>query len=372
MAAVNVFSPLDDAVAALGDGTGVIEVGVVGAGTAGLSAALSLARGCRKVIVFNNGEPPRNAPAPESHTFFTRDGAKPLELQRVGVEQLVAYATAKVVQDGVTEAARASPADPFVLTTASGKTVRVRKLILATGMKDELAAYIPAAAWGVSVVHCPLCGGTAYAQQDTVAVVDRWFGAMRYLMSLPAWSNKLSMVIEGSGWLAAEQRTQLEKGGFSVYEGAAVAAITTAAGNPTAVTGVTLSDGTHLPAAVVYYHPHSKQRSTLAESLGAKLFDAATAPMPPFLGKIVTQQPVGQVVGVPGLWAAGDCADPIEQVSMAAAGGQMAGVTALMELVRDMTGITVSMGPPPAPRAAAAAEAAPAAAASAADSGAAQ
>src|SRR6185295_14982945 len=77
------------------------DVVVVGAGPAGLSAALILGRCRRRVLVCDAGRP-RNARARALHGFLTRDGVPPLQILRIAREQLRRYTSVTVRRAEVT------------------------------------------------------------------------------------------------------------------------------------------------------------------------------------------------------------------------------------------------------------------------------
>ncbi|MGE5832886.1 MAG: FAD-dependent monooxygenase, partial [Acidobacteriota bacterium] len=70
------------------------DVIIVGAGPAGLSAALILGRACHQVLIFDSNRP-RNYAARAIHGFLTRDGIGPFELRRLGLEELRRYDTVR-------------------------------------------------------------------------------------------------------------------------------------------------------------------------------------------------------------------------------------------------------------------------------------
>lgn len=111
------------------------DVIIVGAGPAGLSAALVLGRCRRRVLLFDHGKP-RNAGSRALHGFLTRDGIAPAELRRIGREQLERYASVALIEAEVTDAAR--EADGFSVRTRDGRVFGARKLLLAAGVVDEL------------------------------------------------------------------------------------------------------------------------------------------------------------------------------------------------------------------------------------------
>lgn len=133
------------------------DVVIVGGGPSGLSAALVLGRACRKVLVCDEGKP-RNYTSPAVHGFFSRDGINPAELLKVGREQLKSYAV-DWSDAGVADAEKVDGG--FRVELRDGKAVTARKLILATGVKDELPDIEGLSAlWGTGVFHCPYPSGS--------------------------------------------------------------------------------------------------------------------------------------------------------------------------------------------------------------------
>jgi thioredoxin reductase len=141
------------------------DVAVVGAGPAGLSAALMLGRARRSVLVIDDGRP-RNAPAAHMHGFLSRDGAPPGDLLEAGRSEVAGYG-------GTVQAGRALSAgrdgNGFAIELDTGRTVRARRLLAPAGVTDELPD-VPglAARWGRDVVHCPYCHGGRSATSRSV------------------------------------------------------------------------------------------------------------------------------------------------------------------------------------------------------------
>src|ERR671921_123670 len=135
---------------------GVYDVLVVGGGAAGLSGALMLGRSRRSVLVVDAGEP-RNAPAVGVHGFLTRDGMEPSVLLEAGRAEVLGYGV-EVLEGRVASAEAAD--DGFVATLEGGRWVRARRLLVTTGVVDELPD-IPGVRerWGRDVLHCPYCHG---------------------------------------------------------------------------------------------------------------------------------------------------------------------------------------------------------------------
>ena len=132
------------------------DVVVIGGGAAGLSGALMLARSRRSVLVIDAGAP-RNAPAAAVHGLLARDGTPPAELLDRGRAEVRGYGGQLIT--GQVSTAR-QDRDGFTVTLADGRMVRARRLLVATGLTDELPD-IPGLRerWGRDVVHCPYCHG---------------------------------------------------------------------------------------------------------------------------------------------------------------------------------------------------------------------
>ena len=124
---------------------------IIGAGPAGLSAALNLARARRRVLVLDSNRP-RNSATFHAHGFLSRDGISPLELRRLGREELEASPTG------------------FSITHTSG-VVESRTVILATGLR-ELPPALPSlrAFYGTSAHSCMECDGYEYADRPIALV----------------------------------------------------------------------------------------------------------------------------------------------------------------------------------------------------------
>ncbi|MEP6637355.1 MAG: NAD(P)/FAD-dependent oxidoreductase, partial [Acidobacteriota bacterium] len=139
------------------DGSQLLDAVIVGSGPAGLSAALVLGRCRRRVLICDAGHP-RNAATRALHGYLTRDGIDPGELLRIGRQQLLPYATVELRECEVTDAAVV--ANGFEITINNSERIYSRKLLLATGVVDELPKIEGfMELYGRSVFHCPYCHG---------------------------------------------------------------------------------------------------------------------------------------------------------------------------------------------------------------------
>ena len=135
----------------------LFDVIIIGGSYAGLSAAMSLGRSSRNVLVIDSGKP-CNLQTPHSHNFLTRDGEKPAELAAIAKAQVLAYPTVKMIS---AFAAGATKTDfGFSISTSENQNFKTKKIVLATGVKDIFPNIIGfAQCWGISVLHCPYCHG---------------------------------------------------------------------------------------------------------------------------------------------------------------------------------------------------------------------
>lgn len=292
---------------------GEYEVVVVGAGCAGLSAALVLGRSRRHTLVLDGGEP-RNAPSSAAHGFFTRDGASPRELLEIGREQLTPYPNVECRAERATDAS-GSDGD-FELDLEGGGTVRARKIVLATGVTDELPDR-PGfrELWGRGVYPCPYCDGWEVRDRP-LAVMAEGDGIAERAVLIRQWSADLVALTDGAP-LGDDARTKLVTLGVPVYEGR-ISGLEGRSDGPEGLSRVDFEDGASIERDGLFYVPPQRQRSDLAEALGCEI-----GPMGP-AAEMVKSDPVTKETSVRGVYAAGDTSFPMAQISLAVASGNAA------------------------------------------------
>ncbi len=191
------------------------DVVVIGGSAAGLSAALVLSRARRTVLVVDSGSP-RNAPAAHMHGFLSRDGLPPGELLAIGRDEVTGYG-ATVLDGAVTEIA-ASGSGGFSVLLADGQRLTARRLLVATGLRDELPD-IPGLRdrWARDVLHCPYCHGHEVRDQP-LGVLGGSPDAVRYAQIVRQWSHDV-VYFTPVGTLTADERSQLVARSIGVVEG---------------------------------------------------------------------------------------------------------------------------------------------------------
>ena len=284
---------------------------VVGGGPAGLSAALSLGRSRRRVLVAAAGLT-RNAPADAAHNVFTRDGTPPAELVRIGREQLAPYDVI-VREEWAVNAERTD--DGFAVTFEGGDRLVSRGVVLATGVRDVLPD-VPglAALWGRGVFHCPYCHGWEVAGRR-LAVYARGLDRERTLhlcRLIRGWSDDVVLFTDGPAHLSAEDRARVERKGIVVRE----ERIERVVGSGGDIEAVVLEGGEAVPRGGLILSPDQVLRSDLAGRLGCPL----TAD-----GRVEAE--LGGRTAVPGVFVAGDIVPGAQSVVSAMASGTLAGAT---------------------------------------------
>jgi thioredoxin reductase len=326
---------------------------VIGGGAAGLSGALTLARARRSVLVIDAGEQ-RNLPAAGAHGFLTREGIKPSEIVRLGRAEVEMYG-GTVIDGRVTSAVALpqgvgaddstdariihdpqSPAARFAVTLADGRTVTARRLLVTTGLVDELPE-IPGlrARWGRDVLHCPYCHGWEVRDQRLGIIATGPF-AMHQALLFRQLSETVTVILHssdstGAPQLTDEQREQASARNITIVEGP----ITEVLARDDAVSGVRLADGRVLPLDALVVGPRFVARSGLLAGLGLY-----PTPHPMGMGEYIASEPMG-VTAVAGVWVAGNVTELNAQVVGAMAAGVGAGASINADLVGEDTRLAV-------------------------------
>ncbi|MFN3324213.1 MAG: NAD(P)/FAD-dependent oxidoreductase [Bryobacteraceae bacterium] len=293
-----------------------VDVTIVGGGPAGLSAALVLARSRRSVVICDNGRP-RNAASGGVHGYLTRDGILPEEFLALGREEVARYGV-ELRSAMVVSACRDERG--FAVTLEHGERIASRKLLLATGVVDEMpriGGIDPF--WGRSVFHCPYCDAWEVRDQP-LAAYGPGRGGFGLALSLKTWSPDVALLTGGPSGLRREERAELERHAISLFE----APILRVEGDNGMLHRIRFQDGSELPRRAIFVTTGQVQRSRLPLELGCNFTQK---------GSVWTGQQ--QSTSVAGLFVAGDAARDVQFVVVAAAEGAKAGVAINKELQQE-------------------------------------
>jgi len=294
------------------------DVIVVGAGPAGLSAALILGRCRRRVLVCDTGKP-RNAASTALHGYLTRDGISPREFLEIGRGELGRYPSVELRRMGVT-AAECQPDGRFLVSLEDGATLHTRKLLIATGVVDNLPGIDGIAElYGRSVFHCPYCDGWEVRDQP-IAVYGRGARGLGLSLELTAWSRDLVLCTDGPAEIDGDGRATLERHRIPIRE----ERIVRLDGYDGALDRIVFEHGDPLPRRALFFTTGQSQRSGLAVRLGCEITDKGTVRT----GKYETTH-------LPGLYVAGDASRAVQWVVVAAAEGAEAAFAINTDLIRE-------------------------------------
>ena len=280
---------------------GIHDVVVVGAGAAGLSAALLLGRARRNVVVIDAGEP-RNAPAAHMHGFLSRDGLPPATLLELGRAEIARYGV-RLIQGRVEQIDHG-----YYVRMVGGPTLKARRILVATGLRDELPG-IPGVRerWGKDLLHCPYCH--AYEVRGRpLAVLGTHPGAVHQALLLRQWSDDV-VFLPHTLELTAEDRERLDARGLRIVEGEIEQLIV----DDDRLRGIELTDGRVVPRTAAFLFPRPVPHDELLTRLGCDKDDN---------GWVVTDRT--GCTSVAGVWAVGNVIDPRAQVIVAAGIGSAA------------------------------------------------
>jgi len=299
----------------------VFDVIIIGGGPAGLSAALVLARCRRRVLLCDAGQP-RNARSSALHGFLSRDCIPPLELLRLGREELRPYG---VEPRNATVTSLAHTDDFFEATLDDHQTVRARMALIATGVRDHLPE-IPGLqeCYGVTVHHCPYCDGWEHRDQ-VVAVIGRGTSGAGLALSLKTWTSRVVLCTNGTRAIRPRDRQQLDNQGIELHP----SRIVRVEHDGPLVRAIVFANGGSVRCDAVFFSARQSQQCDFAAQLGCEMNR----------GGVVKTGNLGQT-HLPGLYVVGDASRDVQFAIVAAAEGAKAAV-AINKALQARAGLAV-------------------------------
>jgi thioredoxin reductase len=290
------------------------DVVVIGGSAAGLSGALVLSRARRRVLVVDSGRP-RNAPAAHMQGFLSRDGMPPSELLSVGRAEVKGYG-GEIRTGTVTQIVRCGSSGFWVMLS-DGRRISTRRLLVSTGLRDDIPD-IPGLRdrWGRDVLHCPYCHGHE-VRDLRLGVLGGSPDAVRYAQIVRQWSDDV-VFFAPPATLTPAQRNELLARAIEIVEGGVQHILV----DDDRLTGLVLDNGCTVHRDALFVPPRFVPNSDLLVALGCDT-DA---------DGWVTTGPHG-LTSVPGVWVAGNVANPRAQVITAAGEGSAAAIAINGDLV---------------------------------------
>jgi thioredoxin reductase len=291
------------------------DVAIVGAGPAGLSAALILGRCRRRVLICDHGSP-RNAASHALHGFLTRDRIAPAEFLRIGREQLEPYQSVDFKQTEVLNIERSDSG--FTLSLADHTNTHCKKLLLATGVKDtlpEIEGILPL--YGRSVFHCPYCDGWEMRDRK-LAVYGAGESGPGLALELTLWTNDLVLCTDGSE-VSTKDSQRLRKHGIRIRD----QRIRRLKGSDGLLKEIEFAAGEPLQRDGLFFSTGQYQGSDLARKLGCEIDEDGSVKTGDY-----------EITNVPGLYVAGDASRLVQLAIVAAAEGAQAAFAINQELLK--------------------------------------
>ncbi|WPU64318.1 NAD(P)/FAD-dependent oxidoreductase [Peredibacter starrii] len=287
----------------------IFDVVIVGGGPAGLSAALTLGRGNRSVLILDEGKG-RNAPASHMMNFPSRDGTPPMEFRELIKRDLRKYSNVQIASLGVKSIVREE--HHFLIN----EEIKARKILLAHGVKDILLP-LPGFSelWGKSIFHCPYCHGYEHLKEP-IGIIGDNKTALHYAILVKSLTDNLIVFSNG----AEVDPAPFEKNGIKVYS----SPIDSLIHQGDRLIAVKLMSGETIERSYLFYRPEQKLTSDLGTKLGCELNEHG-------LYKV---QDSGETT-VKGIYAAGDITELRQSVLMATASGQKAAAHINFEILHE-------------------------------------
>jgi len=293
------------------------EVIIIGGSYSGLSAAMALGRSLRKTLVIDSGKP-CNEQTPHSHNFLTQDGKSPKEIAESAQKQVNEYETVHFHKGKAIDAKKSE--NGFEITTEKGEKFYSKKMIIATGLVDEVPDIKGfKESWGISLIHCPYCHGYEYKGKKT-GIIANGDKAVHISSLVKNLTEDVTILTQGKSNFTEEQMEKLKRNNIQIIEHE----ISELKHDNGIVESIIFSDQTEMKFEAVYGAFPFHQHSDIPKNLGCEFTE---------FGYIKTDQ--FQKTNIPGIFVCGDNSSMMRSVSSAVMTGNVAGAMVNMELVTD-------------------------------------
>jgi len=293
------------------------EVIIIGGSYSGLSAAMSLGRALRNVLIIDSGNP-RNKQTPHSHNFLTQDGKTPNQISTIAKEQVSQYKTIKFYSGLAISGTKTEKG--FEIKTQVGDLFYSKKLILATGLRDimpDIKGF--AECWGISVIHCPYCHGYEVKNEKTGILGNGDYG-FEFSRLVYNWTKDLTLYTNGKSILTKEQTDKLIKHDIPIVE-KEIDGFEHVNGQ---IQNIVFNDNSKTSITTIYARPELIQHSEIPVQLGCELTEQGAVKVD-----------ASQRTTIYGVFACGDNSNSSRDVALAVSAGMVAGGTVNKEIIQE-------------------------------------
>lgn len=282
------------------------DVIIIGGSYSGLSAAMSLGRALRNVLVIDEGKP-CNRQTPHSHNFLTQDGQSPSQIATMALEQVKRYANV-VFYNGKAVQGKKND-NGFEVVVENSTVFAARRLLFASGLQDHFPDITGfAQCWGISVLHCPYCHGYEVKHSPT-GIIANGDVAFHYAQLIYNWTKELTIYTNGKATLSETQQQLIKSNSIAIIE----KEIDYLDHKQGKLNRIVFQDQTSIPLQAIYSRPDYTQHCTIPEELGCEINEMGLLKVDAFFQTTVE-----------GIYASGDCSG-MRAVSVAVATGTQAG-----------------------------------------------
>jgi len=293
------------------------EVIIIGGSYSGLSAAMSLGRALRNVLVIDSGNP-RNKQTPHSHNFLTQDGKTPNEISALAKEQVSQYKTIHFYSGLAVSAIKTGKG--FEIKTQAGDLFYSKKLILATGLRDTMPDIKGfAECWGISIIHCPYCHGYEVKNEKTGILGNGDYG-FEFSRLVNNWTKNLTLYSNGKSTLTKEQTDKLNTHDIPIVE-KEIDGFEHINGQ---IQNIVFRDNSKTSITAIYARPVLTQHSEIASQLGCELTEQG-----------IVKVDTSHRTTINGVFACGDNSNPSRDIALAVSSGMVAGGAVNHEIIQE-------------------------------------
>lgn len=290
------------------------DVIIIGGSISGLSAAMTLGRSLRNVLVIDSGKP-CNRFTPHSHNFLTQDGSTPAEIIKIAKEQISRYETVEFLNAEVLNLVKTDEIFHVELNH-SNEILTAKKILFATGLTDILPEIEGLKeCWGISAIHCPYCHGYEFRQKKT-GILANEEKAIHLAKLAKNLTSDVTIFTNGKAEFTEEQYDCLNSDKIKFIE-QPIQKVEHENGN---LKGIYIDDE-FIALDALYVKTDLIQSSNIPEKLGCEMNEHG----------LITVD-ILQRTNIKGVFASGDNSSPFRAVSAAASAGNIAGASINMEL----------------------------------------
>ena len=289
-------------------GAQVIDVVIIGAGPAGLQAAVHAVRKKASVLVMGKAKRSGIYRAHVENYLCVNGVTEGSEMLKVGREQVVRFG-AEIAEEDALEIQKKD--NFFLVRTETGKDVTARTLVLATGStRSKLNVKGEKKLLGLGVSYCVDCDANFF-RNVPVAVVGNESAAVDGALTLLGYASEVFLIAKKLS-VSEELGRKLVDSKIKLMEGTWVKEIL----GDSELKGLLLEDDSTLTVEGVFVELGAKNAIELATTIDVQL-DTET------FSYIATDKK--QATNIPGIYAAGDVAGPPHQMAKAVGEGCVAG-----------------------------------------------